>query len=453
MAAWTAATTTATTARTERLSKDQPPEFDPPPRDPTAPGDGLVAKLQAELSAERAARERAERVNVARDEFLGLVSHELRTPLNAMVGWLHVLESGRSFGEQAMARATTGLSRAVNQQRDLVDLLLDTARAMRGELRLEREPIQLGALVRQAIDRLHARGVSLQVDFAEGDEQGAIDADPGRIARVLDELLAHATRFADHGPLMLRLEEKAHSEPQVTLHAGFAAPSETAWAAFRTTSDPTVPQGRRRGLSVGLVLGRLVCELHGGSLDVDDSEAGARGVELRLPARAATGAASPDPGSTAARAPVVADAASAEGGGSRSVAGLRILIVDDQREMRDVLASVLGQGGAHVEAAGSAGEAMPLHDSLRGRQALDIAVLDIAMPGEDGIALVTRMREAERTHGWPRLPVIALTAHATTAMREQALAAGFDRFLAKPLSPVELCAAIARLIPPDPTNA
>ena len=261
------------------------------PHDSGAAGDGLVARLQAELAAERAARERVERVNLARDEFLGLVSHELRTPLNAMVGWLHVLESGRSFGEQAMARATAGLSRAVDQQRDLVDLLLDTARAMRGDLRLEREPVELRPLVRQSIDRLAARSAAFQVDFADGEEQGAVDADPGRIARVLDEVLAHAARFSDHGPLTLELGVQAGSTPRVCLRAGFAAPSETAWAAFRDPSDPTVPQGRRRGLSVGLVLGRLVCELHGGSLDIDDSDAGARGIELRLPARATADAA------------------------------------------------------------------------------------------------------------------------------------------------------------------
>lgn len=390
--------------------------------------DAQLQDCRQQLDAERTARRDAERINTARDEFVGLVSHELRTPLNAMVGWLHVLESGRDFGEQAMGRASAGLGRAVRQQRDLVDTLLETARALRGDLQLDPKRFDLDALVASAVDARRELAPALRVNLRRAGCACMIEADEKRLRYVLDELLAHAAKFADVAALDLQVRLERLPD-QCRLQVGFRfadAAADAAWEPFREPQDDAqAPAKRRRGLGIGLVLAQRIVELSGGCLGVLDGTPSE--LELRIgPVE-----------------PIAASAATGAGthstiGSAAMLSGLRVLIVDDQADMRDVLETVLTQSGASVCSAASADEAATCYVEMASSGQIDLGIFDIAMPVEDGIGLVKRLRQIEQARQLAHVPMIALTAHASPSMREQALAAGFDRFLAKPVLPAEL---------------
>ena len=391
----------------------------------------------AELAVERAARVEAERVNALRDEFLGMVSHELRTPLNAMVGWLHVLASGAAANPAIGQRATAGLERAVHQQRELVDTLLETPRALRGDVALVAERVELQAVLAAAVQAREVATPALRVDLRRTPDGPAapvpahVLADPKRLRQALDELLAHAAKFADLGALQVWIG--AGEAGRVAVSFGFDDPAAgTAWDPFADDA-PDASVRRRRGGGIGLVLCRRLIELSGGTLRLQAGEP----VRLRLELPAAE---APLPDARPGQAPCSQHA------GQSVLQALDVLIVDDQSEMREVLSTVLAQGGARVHVAASAAEGAQRYTELVANGHLDLGVLDIAMPVEDGIGLVRRIREQERLRGWAHRPMIALTAHAGGPMREQALAAGFDVFLAKPLLPDDLYDAIAHLL-------
>lgn len=393
---------------------------------------GPVATGDA-LAAERAARIEAERIGGLRDEFLGLVSHDLRTPLNAMVGWLHVIESGRDLGEQVFARALAGLGRAVRQQRELVDTLLETARALRGDLALSPEPVDARALLEAALAAQRERTPALRASIAVAEPLARLQADAQRLRYVFDELLGHAARFAELGTLEIAIEASgpAGSPGRVAFRFDDAA-ADAAWEPFRARSADAA-SARRRSIGIGLVLAQRIVELSGGRLQV----LGAAPARLEMQWPTAHG---PDSAAGSERpAAELLDQAV----GQAALDRLDVMIVDDQSEMREVLSTLLSQSGARVHVAASAAEGAALYVERVLQGGLDLGVLDIAMPVEDGIGLVRRIREQERLRHWPRRPMIALTAHASPAMREQALDAGFDQFLAKPLLPDDLYRAIA----------
>lgn len=390
------------------------------------PADGLADAL----AAERAARLAAERINARRDEFLGMVSHELRTPLNAMVGWLHVLEASQADpGGPIARRAVAGLERAVEQQRALVDTLLETARALRGDLVLARERIDLAVIADEAARARREATPALQIDV-EVDRAGCtVEADPKRLRHVLDELLAHAAKFADLGRLTMSVASWGDASIAVVLRFDADA-AGIAWEPFRDDPSGATAPARRRGGGIGLVLCQRLIELSGGAVLVDAEPVG---LSVVLPCVDVAQAA--------------ADDASARSEPARSVFdGLDVLVVDDQPDMREVLSTILTHAGARVHGAASAAHALVRYVELAADGRLDVGVLDIAMPIEDGIVLVQRIREAERSNGWRRVPMVALTAHASKALRGQALAAGFDAFLSKPLAPAQLQSTVEQLL-------
>ncbi|HVL58207.1 MAG TPA: response regulator, partial [Burkholderiaceae bacterium] len=406
----------------------------------------LQSERESLVAAETARREAAEQANRAKDEFLSLVSHELRTPLNAMVGWLHVLEQSGSFGPDAVARATTGLNRAVHQQRELVDTLLEAARAIRGELKLRKSPVDLNALV--------ARCVEAEQPAAQQRRQGLvarlhaarpwIEADAERLERVLRTLLAAAIKYgSEASQIRLAVESGAAMTVAVRIDERPAGAAASNLAQVFRAFDER--QGGRlraeRQLALPFALAGQIVELHGGRIRLIDPGSGQpAALELaleRVP---------PPPSETLAQDEPI-DAIAFD--------GLSLLVVDDQSEMRDVLTTLLGQRGAHVTAVGSAREAMALYAVPKAGGRFDAAILDIAMPEEDGLSLLSRMREWEAQQQasgaeWPRLPALALTAHASSTLRDHALASGFDRFLAKPVAPVELFRTVAELIDRKP---
>ena len=403
-----------------------------------SPGAGADGRPPADsladaLAAERAARLAAERVNARRDEFLGMVSHELRTPLNAMVGWLHVLGASRADpGGPIARRAIAGLERAVEQQRALVDTLLETARALRGDVVLARERIDLATIADEAARARREATPALQIDI-EADRAGcAVEADPKRLRHVLDELLAHAAKFADLGRLTVSVASRGGASIAIVLRFDADA-AGIAWEPFRDDPASGAAPARRRGGGIGLVLCQRLIELSGGAIQVDTDPIG---LSVVLPCVAVAQGSADDTAARAEPARQVFD-------------GLDVLVVDDQPDMREVLSTILAHAGARVHGAASAAHALARYAELAADGRLDVGVLDIAMPVEDGIVLVQRIRDAERSNGWRRVPMVALTAHASKALRDQALAAGFDAFLSKPLVPAQLQSTVGQLLGRD----
>lgn len=259
---------------TERAAAE---EHSPDPGDrpreagPAGDPDATAHALRAALQSERAARIEAQRINARRDEFMGLVSHELRTPLNAMVGWLHVLESTRQSDAQVAMRALAGLNRAVRQQSTLVDTLLETARALRGDLVLAPEPFDLVAVVASSVRSRLESGAAFRVELRQAAADCLIEADARRVGDVIDEILAHAARFADLGALHVEVGRDADASRGVVAMRFDDPGADVAWEPFAAADPESVeasPARRRRGLSIGLVLCERLIEMTGGALSL-----------------------------------------------------------------------------------------------------------------------------------------------------------------------------------------
>ena len=370
-----------------------------------------------------------------KDEFLGIVSHELRTPLNAVLGWSQVLRRGKVDEEQA-SRALDAIDRNARAQAQLVDDLLDTSRVVSGKLRIDLAPTDVAAVVRQAVESFgplaRARGIDLMLHLAH--DVGAIPADAGRLEQIVGNLLSNALKFTPPGG---RVDvDVAPSGGQMEIRvtdSGIGIPPEFlphVFERFRQADSTTTRM--HGGLGIGLAIVRHLVQLHGGTIRAESAgeNKGARFV-VSLP------------GAPVPAAPRAAGLPPAEAAGP-SLRGLRVLVVDDQPDTRDLLRTVLESAEARVVTAASAAEA-------RRAIALDrpeVIVADIAMPGEDGCAFIRAVREDEARDGCAgRTRAIALTAYARDEDRERSLRAGFDRHLTKPVDPVELVHTVRELAP------
>jgi signal transduction histidine kinase/ActR/RegA family two-component response regulator len=397
----------------------------------------LESEREALLLAERQARLEAERAGRMKDEFLATLSHELRTPLSAILGWTHLLQhAGASAIDRAKAVAT--IERNARAQAKLIEALLDVSRIASGNFELEIRKVALGTVFEAAVQALQpmadAKGVRLERTDLGADIE--LQADPGRLQQIVWNLLSNAIKFTGRGG-------------RVTLHAEVVA--REAWLSVTDTGTgitadflPHVFERFRQaessearsfgGLGLGLAIVRQLVELHGGSVEAR-SEGADRGATfvVRLPLDAA------GPRPTAAEPAAAAKEAAAPAPGELD--GLRVLIVDDEADGRDMLAQLLAMRGAHVAAVGSAEEAL---ESLDGALP-DILVSDIGMPRVDGYELMRRIRRRDRS-GARDLPAIALTAFARLGDADKARAAGYDAHLAKPVEPAELFVAIRKLV-------
>jgi signal transduction histidine kinase len=371
--------------------------------------DELEERVRARTSELEALHAEAERANRAKDEFLATLSHELRTPLNAILGWAHLLRSSR-LDEAAMTHGLEVIERSTRAQARLIDDLLDESRILTGKLRLERRPVDLAPVVEAAVDAvrpaLEAKGVTLAVALDR--HAGVVQGDATRLQQVVWNLLSNAAKFtAPGGRVEVRLVRAGpHAEVAVSDDgAGIAA--ELLPLVFEPCrqgdSSPTRVHG---GLGLGLTIARHLVELHGGTVSAASPGAGQGATfRVRLPVAALSGDAR-DPGAP----PAAVD-----------VAGLSVLVVDDDADARETIAVVLGQRGARVETAGSVQEALAAIDRARP----DVLLSDIGMPGEDGYALIRRVRALPPERGGC-VPAAALTAYAGAADRARVLAAGFQ---------------------------
>jgi PAS domain S-box-containing protein len=392
------------------------------------------------LARERQAREMAEAVNRSKDEFLALVSHELRAPLNAMLGWARILKT-RKVDEAMMARAIDTIERSAESQQQLVDDLLDTARIITGKLRLEVMPVDLMPVIEAAVDvvRPAAEAKGIDIELALDTETGIITGDSGRLQQVIWNLLSNAVKFTpQNGHIEVRLSRvDPHVQISVSDTGRGINPEVLPYVFDRFHQADSSSTRRYGGLGLGLSLVRHLVELHGGTISAESAGEG-RGstFTINLPLRAV-------------RAPSEdLDHRSLTGDGGTAfqaaLSDLRVLVVDDETNARELVTAVLEQYGARVTAVASVAEALMVIRAGEPALSPDVIISDLGMPDEDGYTLIHRVRELDAERG-RQIPAVALTAYGRATDRIRALSAGFQMHVAKPVEPVELAMVVASL--------
>ncbi|HLO51191.1 MAG TPA: response regulator [Kamptonema sp.] len=388
------------------------------------------------LIREQVARQEAERANRMKDEFLAILSHELRTPLNAILGWSKLLRA-KKFDEQTIEKALETIERNAKSQAQLIEDILDVSRILRGKLNLNLHPINLEYVVEMAIDsqRPLAEAKSIAIELECSSNVSKVVGDSDRLQQVVWNLLSNAIKFTpDGGNVKVRLELVGDLVEIQVIDSGIGITADFlpyVFDRFRQADSTTTRS--YGGLGLGLAIVRHLVELHGGTVgaqnNVDapgakftvslpvfgprhqDAEEGSR--ELNC-----TGAAIAMP----------------------TLANLHLLVVDDDDDTREFLTTVLEQQGAQVRSVASVNAAIAaLNNSWP-----DLLLSDIGMPEADGYELIARVREMEVVRGG-KMPAIALTAYARVEERRQALQAGFQMHLSKPVEPAQLIAGVANL--------
>jgi PAS domain S-box-containing protein len=402
----------------------------------------VAAEKERLVEIERSARAEGERVSRLKDEFLATLSHELRTPLTAILGWAKVLLLKRD-DPVSVAKGLDAIARNANAQAHLIEDLLDMNRIVSGKVRLDLQPTDVAAVVEAAVEsvRPQAEGKALALRVALAPLDAPLALDPHRIQQVVWNLLANAVKFTPRGGAidvaLARVEQHVEISVRDTGIGIEAQFLPQVFDRFRQADASTTRS--HGGLGLGLSIARQLVELHGGTLHATSDGPG-RGATFvaRLPIGALGRAAERSAG--AARTKSVAAAAV-------DLGGLRIVVIDDEADARQLVQQLLADRGAEVHAAASAGEGLVLVAALRP----DLVLSDIGMPELDGYDLIERLRELDAVRGGAT-PAIALTAFARDEDRERTLAAGYQLHLAKPVEPQELLAAVARLAGRDPAR-
>ena len=386
---------------------------------------------RALLESERAARGEAERANRLKDDFVATLSHEQRTPLSAILGWTHLLRQEQPA--DVVAQGLEVIERNARVQSQLVSDLLDVSRIASGKIRLDVESVDLGSCVANAVESIRlaaaAKGIRL-VQIGDGRVR-LVRGDPARLQQVVWNLLSNAIKFTgENGTVTVRVRGGAgFAEIAVEDDGQGIAPEFLPYLFERFRQADGTTTRRSGGLGLGLSIVKQLVEMHGGDVDASSPGVG-RGATftVRLPAVAAA---------------IGADALPSARPSSRPdhtlLAGLKVLVVDDQPDARDLMKRMLEEYGAVVATAGSAAEAVEA--VTRGRPHLLLS--DLGMPGEDGFDLIRKVRAAERSDG--RLPAAAVSALARPEDRKRAFDAGFDQHVAKPIEPAELVEVVLRL--------
>ncbi|MGO8971402.1 MAG: PAS domain-containing protein [Myxococcaceae bacterium] len=367
--------------------------------------------------------QRAEEANRAKDEFLATVSHELRTPLSAILGWTRLLRGGGLSAEKH-ARALETLERNARVQARLVDDLLDVSRIVAGETRLEAGPVEVARVVDAALEALRpaaeAKDISLDVSL---DRTLVVAGDADRLQQVTWNLLSNAIKFTpSKGRISLWLNAQGEQAQLSVADTGQGITRDFLPHVFERfrQADSTATRSTG-GLGLGLAIVRHLVELHGGTVTAA-SEGPGQGATFTV------------------RLALVRPGASEDAGSAR-LAGVRVLVVDDEAEMRELLSTVLAQAQASVTTASSAAEALEV---LR-RERPHLLVADVAMPGVDGYQLLARVRSLAPQHGG-QTPAVALSAQSGPGESQRALRAGFQVYVTKPVEPSELVRVVAKLV-------
>ena len=383
------------------------------------------------LTRELAARAAAEEANQLKDQFLAVVSHELRTPLNAILGWAELLRGGR-VPDDKRERASHAIYDSAKRQAHLIDELLDVARIMSGKLRLERSTVDLAEVVSGAIGAvqpaIEAKNIDIVVDAAPS--LSAVYGDSARLQQITWNLLSNAVKFTpENGSVRIQLRKVGSVAEMIVADSGDGIPEHFlpyVFEPFRQADGSTTRP--HSGLGLGLSIVKQLVEAHGGTVSAENREGGRGAVFIvRLPIL-----------NIATRRPS-ADSSAQTAQLEESLGGLCVLVVDDDEESRHVVAAHLESCRAVVLTAASAAEAL----EVMHRQHVDVLLADIAMPGEDGYALMRKLRALDSS--FATIPAAALTAFAREEDRQAAFRAGFQLHLTKPVEAGSLIAAVATL--------
>ncbi|MBD2108619.1 ATP-binding protein [Nodosilinea sp. FACHB-13] len=419
----------------------------------------ITAKRQAQLeltrslAAERAARAEAEAANRIKDEFLAVLSHELRTPLNPILGWSKLLRS-RQYDAATTDRALETIERNAQLQTQLIGDLLDVSRILQGKLQLDYRAVDLRTTIQAAIEtvQLAANTKAVEIQTVFDAAVGRVSGDANRLQQVVWNLLSNAVKFSPSGGRVeVTLERVMDNSPWPwsALPSPGSSPTPPAQAAQIQVTDsgqgiaaeflPHVFETFRQadgattrqfgGLGLGLAIARHIVEMHGGTIAATSPGLGLGATfVVRLPLL-----------ETWLEAEVGLPAAP-EGADPTPLKGLKVLLVDDEMDTRDVFSFLLEQAGAEVVAVASAAAALTALTQLKP----DLLLSDIGMPNTDGYQLMRQIRTLPPEQGGT-IAAIALTAYAGELDQQQALAAGFQLHLAKPVEPKDLMKAIATL--------
>jgi len=391
------------------------------------------AEREKLLQQEQAAREAAETANRIKDEFLAVLSHELRSPLNPILGWSKLLQQNK-LSPAKTASALASIERNALLQSQLIDDLLDISRILSGKLSLNRMSVDLNMVMQAALEtvRLAAEAKSLQIETTFSPGIGMVMGDSGRLQQVVWNLLSNAVKFTPQGgQISVRLTQTGtYAQILVTDTGKGINPEFLPYVFEHFRQEDGAITRKFGGLGLGLAIARQIVELHGGRIWVESrGEGQGASFTVELPLL-----------HTANPVEEVADRAEARWD-DLHLASVRVLVVDDERDSREFVAFVAEQAGAKVTALGSAIEALQLLSTTP----FDILLCDIGMPDMDGYMLVRQVRALPPEQGG-QIPAIALTAYAGGFNKKQALAAGFQRHLAKPVEPNELVKAIVTLL-------
>jgi PAS domain S-box-containing protein len=388
------------------------------------------------LVRERAARAEAQAAASAKDEFLAVLSHELRTPLQSMLGWTQMLKEKR-VDEPMAHKGLETIERNIRTQTQLIEDLLDISRIVAGTIRVDRQPMALGPVIDSALAAVvrAAQAKSIHVEATIDPDVGELHGDPERLEQVISNLLSNALKFTPAGGrVSVRLDRRGGAARLVVEDNGRGISAEFLPHVFeRFRQADSTPRRSHGGLGLGLSIVRHLVELHGGEVKAESPGEG-RGATFTVTLPLAEARAR-------ALAPKSRRAARPATGSPTALAGVRVLVVDDDRDACELLEMGLRESGASVRAVHSVRDALEALESFRP----DLLLSDIAMPEEDGYSLIRRVRARESAAG-DRVPAIALTAFASQADRDQALALGFDEHLAKPTSPSDLSRTVERLL-------
>jgi len=386
------------------------------------------------LAVAQSARAEADSANGVKDEFLATLSHELRTPLTSILGWSHLLTDGK-LDKQQTARAIETIARNARAQGRLIDELLDISRIMTGKLCLDLRAVKLAPLIQAVVDDVRpaadARSINLKAAF--NSDIGPILGDPDRLQQIVWNLLTNAIKFTPKGGDVLVRLVRNDSHVLITVNdSGQGIATELLPHVFERFRQADSSNTRSNGgLGLGLSIVRQLVELHRGTVTAESSGENAGTtfrVMLPVPSlhEVPNAAEKTDP-KTERNSPTT---------GQHSLSGLRVLVVDDERDTRELVAAVLTTCGSEVVSVGSATEAL---DQME-RQRFDLLISDIGMPEMNGYDLIGRIRQLAEEHGG-RTPAVALTAYAGIDGRKRALAAGYEIHIPKPFVAAELISA------------
>jgi len=401
---------------------------------------------RAQLICEQAARQEAEAANRMKDEFIATLSHELRTPLNSMLGWARLLRT-KKFDEKTTARALETIERNASLQAQLIEDILDVSRIIRGNLRLNLHPVNLVPIIETAIETVRpaAETKAIRLEFIINSckhsplltphSRFLVSGDSDRLHQVVWNLLTNAIKFTpkdEDRKVEVRLECNESCAQIKVIDTGIGISKDFLPYVFdRFRQADSTSTRSYSGLGLGLAIVRHLVELQGGTVGVE-SEGEGQGATFTVKLLLLE----------ASREVVEQRSRGKENDAPLHLAGLRIIVVDDDTDTRDFLSTVLEDHGAKVTAVVSTNEALVAFEQLKP----NVLISDIGMPVEDGYGLIRKVRALEAKQGG-RIPAIALTAYASEEERTRILSSCFQMHLPKPVEPAELIAVVANFIP------